>query len=49
MLQICKSCGETILAVFLLRHNTSDEPVEHCIKPQFCPVCGTMLGSVNNI
>lgn len=40
---ICKDCGELILAVFVLRHTTSDEPVEFCINPRYCPMCGAKL------
>lgn len=42
---ICEHCGETILAVFVLRHNTSDRPVEFEIRPQYCPICGCRLDS----
>lgn len=39
----CKNCGEQILAVYLLRHTTSDEPVEFGISAKYCPVCGARL------
>lgn len=42
-LDICQNCSEVILSVFILRHDTSNRPVEQQVYPTFCPLCGAKL------
>ena len=38
-MRYCSNCGELILSIKVLRHDTSDRPVEQELAPKYCPYC----------
>ena len=42
-MRICSHCGEVVLALEVLRHDTSSRPVAQSMIPKYCPFCGEKL------
>ena len=38
-MRICSHCGEVVLALEVLRYDTSDRPVAQQMIPKYCPFC----------
>jgi len=38
-MRICSHCGEVVLALEVLRHDTSSRPVAQSMIPKYCPFC----------
>ena len=43
-IQKCPCCGEVIISLVVLRHDTSSKPVGKDMKARFCPFCGVPMG-----